>query len=80
MALAFAPGKLLAQTGGDKAVAALCDQVLAGDLLIGPLDATLLGLDVGERAPLRAQLGPAGKADDLAKNRHARAMLSAADT
>ena len=79
MALAFAPGKLLAQTGGDKAVAALCDQVLAGDLLIGPLDATLLGLDVGERAPLRAQLGPAGKADDLAKNRHARAMLSAAE-
>ena len=79
MALAFAPGKLLAQTGGDKAVAALCDQVLAGDLLIGPLDATLLGLDVGERAPMRAQLGPAGKADDLAKNRHARAMLSAAE-
>lgn len=79
--LSFAPGSALAQTGvgsaGDRAVAALCDRILSGDLLIGPFDATLLGLDVGDRAPLRGLLGPGGKADDLARDRHARAMLEA---
>jgi uncharacterized protein (DUF885 family) len=77
VALSFAPGSVLAQTGGDKAVAALCDRILTGDLLLSPFDATLLGLDVSERAPLRAQLGPAGKARDIAASRHASAMLEA---
>ncbi|MBM3596267.1 MAG: DUF885 family protein, partial [Alphaproteobacteria bacterium] len=81
LALSFAPDSALAQTGGgsagDRAVAALCDQVLSGDLLIGPFDATLLGLDVGDRAPLRRLLGPGGKADDLARACHAKAMLEA---
>jgi uncharacterized protein (DUF885 family) len=77
LAFTFAPGAVLAQTGGDKAVAALCESILAGDLLNSPFDATLLGLDVGDRAPLRAQLGPAGKAGDLAASRHNRAMLEA---
>lgn len=75
IALSFAPGFALAQTSGDRAVAALCDRILTGDLLIGPLDATLLGLDVGDRAALRAELGPAGKAEDIARSRHATAML-----
>jgi uncharacterized protein (DUF885 family) len=70
-------GRAIAQTGGDKAMAALCDRVLSGDLLINPFDATLLGLDVGDRAPLRAQLGPSGVAGDLAASRHNKAMLEA---
>lgn len=70
-------GRALAQTGGDKAMAAVCDRVLSGDLLINPFDATLLGLDVGDRAPLRAQLGPSGVAGDLAASRHNKAMLEA---
>ncbi len=82
VALSFAPASALAQTGsgsaGDRAIAALCDRVLSGDLLISPFDATLLGLDVGDRAPLRAELGPAGKAVDLAASRHNKAMLEAA--
>ncbi len=81
-ALSFSPASALAQTGGgsagDRAVAALCDSVLSGDLLISPFDATLAGLDVGDRAPLRAQLGPAGKAGDIAASRHAKAMLDLA--
>ena len=76
--LSFAPAIALAQTGDDKAVAALCESVLSGDLLVSPFDATLLGLDVGDRAPLRAQLGPGGKAGDLAASRHNKAMLEAA--
>ncbi len=76
LAAAF-PLRAIAQTGGDKAFAALCQRVLEGDMLVSPFDATLLGLDVGDRAPLRAQLGPAGKAGDIAASRHARGMLAA---
>ncbi|MCB2049115.1 MAG: DUF885 family protein [Novosphingobium sp.] len=70
------PRIAFAQTGGDKAVAALCDRILAGDVLIDPVQATFLGLDVGDRSALRAQLGPAGKASDIAASRHARSMLA----
>jgi uncharacterized protein (DUF885 family) len=70
------PAKAFAQTGADKAFAALCDRILAGDVLLDPVGATFLGLDAGDRAPLRAKLGPAGKAGDLAAGRHARTMLA----
>jgi uncharacterized protein (DUF885 family) len=80
-ALSLVPAGAFAQTGGgsagDRALAALCESVLSGDLLVSPFDATLLGLDVGDRAPLRAQLGPGGKAGDLAASRHSQAMLEA---
>jgi uncharacterized protein (DUF885 family) len=65
-------------TGGDEGFAALCDRVLAGDLLLDPVGASFLGLDTGDRAPLRARLGATGKAGDLAAGRHARTMLQAA--
>ncbi len=77
LAVSVLPATAFAQASGDKAFSALCDRILDGDMLLSPLGATFAGLDVGERAPLRAQLGPAGKAADLAGGRHARAMLAA---
>lgn len=70
------PARAFALTDADKSFAVLCDRILSGDVLIDPVGATFLGLDTGDRAPLRAKLGPAGKAGDLAASRHARTMLS----
>ncbi|NYD91205.1 DUF885 domain-containing protein [Sphingomonas melonis] len=67
---------------GDARLTAAFDQVLAETVRAAPEFATSLGLDTGANAALRHQLGDNSYraiADDLARNRRARALVAAVD-
>jgi uncharacterized protein (DUF885 family) len=67
---------------GDARLTAAFDQVLADTVRAAPEFATSLGLDTGANAALRHQLGDNSYraiADDLARNRRARALVAAVD-
>lgn len=67
---------------GDVRLTAAFDQVLAETVRAAPEFATSLGLDTGANAALRHQLGDNSYraiADDLARNRRARALVAAVD-
>lgn len=70
------PRLALAATPADDALARVVETIFAGDNALNPGNMTALGLDVGEHAVARSQLGPYGKAGDIAAARHARAMLA----
>jgi uncharacterized protein (DUF885 family) len=67
---------------GDARLTAAFDQVLAATVQAAPEFATSLGLDTGANAGLRHTLGDNSYraiADDLARNRRARALVTAVD-
>ena len=70
------PGTVFGQTQSDQALTDLMSLIVSGDLALNPSQRTALGLDTGAFATSRALLGPAGKAGQIAGERHARAMLA----
>jgi len=71
-----------AVSAGDARLNAVFDQVLAQTVRASPEFATSLGLDTGSNADLRHKLGDnsfGAIADDLARNRTARSLVTAVD-
>ena len=71
-----------AASAGDARLNAVFDQVLAQTVRTSPEFATSLGLDTGDNADLRHKLSDnsfGAIADDLARNRKARALVTAVD-
>jgi len=76
LALALEPRLAFAQTGSDEALRAAMERVFAGDLQLGPMGATSLGLDTGALGWARSRLDDFSLAGGAAQSRHAENRLA----
>ncbi len=79
LAVSFEPGLALAHGGGDDQLRKITDRIMAGDLRLSPMSATVLGLDKGDAASAHSRLDDYSQAGEDAASVHARDMLTAID-